>query len=66
LASAAPPGRDRLAARFGCQHLIRHDKERVEQEAFDRLKAELARAFAVPEASYQPLTAAEVIARNKA
>jgi antitoxin ParD1/3/4 len=46
--------------------LIRHDKERVEQEAFDRLKAELARAFAVPEASYQPLTAAEVIARNKA
>jgi putative addiction module CopG family antidote len=46
--------------------LIRRDKERVEQEAFERLKAELTRAFAAPEASYQPLTAAEVIARNKA
>ena len=46
--------------------LIRRDKERVEQEAFERLKAELARAFAAPEASYQRLTAAEVIARNKA
>ena len=46
--------------------LIRRDKERVEQEAFERLKAELARDFAAPEASYQPLTAAEVITRNKA
>ncbi len=46
--------------------LIRRDKERVEQEAFDRLKAELTRSFAAPEESYQPLTAAEVIARNKA
>ena len=46
--------------------LIRRDKERVEQEAFDRLKAELVRAFAAPEASYQALTAADVIARNKA
>ncbi len=46
--------------------LIRHDKERAEQEAFDRLKAELAHAFAAPESSYKPLTAAEVIARNKA
>jgi antitoxin ParD1/3/4 len=46
--------------------LIRRDKERVEQEAFERLKAELARAFAAPEASYQLLTAAEVITRNKA
>ena len=45
--------------------LIRRDKERAEKEAFDRLKAELTRAFAAPEASYQPLTAAEVIARNK-
>lgn len=45
--------------------LIRRDKERAEQEAFDRLKAELTRAFAAPEASYQPLTAAEVIARNR-
>jgi len=45
--------------------LIRRDKERAEKEAFDRLKAELTRAFAAPEESYQPLTAAEVIARNK-
>ena len=35
--------------------LIRRDKERSEQEAFDRLKAELARAFAAPETSYHPL-----------
>ena len=46
--------------------LIRRDKERVEQEAFERLKAELTWAFAAPEDSYQPLTAAEIIARNKA
>ena len=46
--------------------LIRRDKERVEREGFDRLKAELTRAFAAPEDSYKPLSAAEVIARNKA
>jgi len=46
--------------------LIRRDKERAEQEAFDRLKGELTRAFAAPEASFRPLTAAEVIARNRA
>ena len=45
--------------------LIRRDKERAEQQSFDRLKAELAHAFAAPESSYKPLTAAEVIARNK-
>ncbi|WP_303746602.1 ribbon-helix-helix domain-containing protein [Stenotrophomonas pigmentata] len=45
--------------------LIRRDKERAETEAFERLKAELAHAFAAPESSYQPLTAAEVIARNR-
>jgi putative addiction module CopG family antidote len=45
--------------------LIRRDKERMEQEAFDRLKAELVHAFAAPESSYEPLTAAEVIARNR-
>lgn len=45
--------------------LIRRDKERKEQEAFNRLKAELAHAYAAPEASYQPLTAADVIARNR-
>ena len=46
--------------------LIRRDKERVEAEAFNRLKAELAHAFAAPEDSFQSLTAAEVIARNRA
>ena len=45
--------------------LIRRDKERVERETFERLKAELTRAFAAPEESYRPLTAAEVIARNR-
>lgn len=45
--------------------LIRRDKERAETEAFERLKTELTRAFAAPENSYEPLTAAEVIARNK-
>ncbi|MFT4257985.1 MAG: addiction module antitoxin [Pseudoxanthomonas sp.] len=45
--------------------LIRRDKERMEKEAFDRLKAELAHAYAAPESSYQPLTAADVIARNR-
>jgi putative addiction module CopG family antidote len=45
--------------------LIRRDKERVEREAFNRLKAELSQAFAAPESSYEPLTAADVIARNR-
>ena len=45
--------------------LIRRDKERAEQEAFNRLKGELTHAFAAPEESYQALTAAEVIARNR-
>ena len=46
--------------------LIRRDMERREQQAFDRLKAELAHAFAAPEVAYRPLTAADVIARNTA
>ncbi|HUJ45966.1 MAG TPA: hypothetical protein VLV55_02455 [Rhizomicrobium sp.] len=45
--------------------LIRRDKERVEAEAFDRLRAELTRAFATPDSSYKKLTAADVIARNR-
>jgi putative addiction module CopG family antidote len=45
--------------------LIRRDKERVEREAFDRLKAELTHAFGASEDSYRPLTAADVIARNR-
>jgi putative addiction module CopG family antidote len=46
--------------------LIRRDMERRDQQAFDRLKAELAHAFAAPESAYTPLTAADVIARNAA
>lgn len=46
--------------------LIRRDKERMEQQAFERLKAELERAFAAPDSSYAPLSAADVIARNQA
>jgi putative addiction module CopG family antidote len=45
--------------------LIRRDRERVEREAFERLKAELTLAFAAPESSYEALTAADVIARNR-
>jgi Arc/MetJ-type ribon-helix-helix transcriptional regulator len=45
--------------------LIRRDKERAEKEAFARLKAELAHAFAAPESSYKPLTAADIIKRNR-
>ena len=45
--------------------LIRRDKERSEREAFDRLKAELARAFAAPDESFHPLSDADVIARNR-
>ena len=45
--------------------LIRRDKERREQQVFDRLKAELALAFAAPESSYIPLTAQDVIKRNQ-
>lgn len=45
--------------------LIRRDKERAEQEAFNRLKAEIAHAFSAPDETRKPLTAAEVIARNR-
>lgn len=45
--------------------LIRRDKERAEVEVFNRLKAELNHAFAAPEGTYQSLTAAKVIARNR-
>lgn len=45
--------------------LIRQDKDRQEAAIFARLKDELTLAYAAPEASYRPLTAAEVIARNQ-
>lgn len=44
---------------------VRRDKEWVERQAFDQLKAELSQAFAVPESAYEALAAAEVIARNR-
>ena len=46
--------------------LIRRDKGRSEREAFERLKAELERGFAAPDGSYHPLSASDVIARNRA
>lgn len=45
--------------------LIRRDKARVEREAFERLKAELQHAFAAADDTFEPLTAAEVISRNR-
>lgn len=44
--------------------LIRRDMERKEQEAFERLRAELSHAYAAPESAYRPMTAADVVARN--
>lgn len=44
--------------------LIRRDKDRVEAGQFERLKAELASAFAADEASFAELDAESVIARN--
>jgi antitoxin ParD1/3/4 len=46
--------------------LIRKDKDRMEFQAFERLKAELQRAFATPESDYRAVTADEVIKRNRA
>lgn len=45
--------------------LIRRDKARAEAEAFDRLKAELGRAFAAPDSAYGVLDVETVIARNR-
>lgn len=45
--------------------LIRQDKERVEREAFERLRAELQHAFAAPDDTFAPSSAADVIARNR-
>ena len=40
------------------------DAIECERDAFDRLQTKLREAFAAADSSYQPLTAAEVIARN--
>jgi antitoxin ParD1/3/4 len=45
--------------------LIRKDQREAEERAFERLKAELQRAFAAPESGYRPVTAATVIKRNR-
>jgi antitoxin ParD1/3/4 len=45
--------------------LIRKDKREAEEHAFERLKAELQRAFAAPDSEYRRLTAANVIKRNR-
>lgn len=46
--------------------LIRRDKARAEQVAFEAKKAALQQAFALPDAAYREVTADEVIARNLA
>lgn len=45
--------------------LIRRDKDRKEQAAFEHLKAELELAFNQPDSSYQAISAADVIKRNQ-
>lgn len=45
--------------------LIRRDKERADQEALERLKAELTQAFSAPDETYRPLSASDIIARNR-
>src|SRR3546814_19450176 len=45
--------------------LIRQDKSRREDESFQRLKAELTRAFAAPDSSYETLAAEDVIRDRK-
>ena len=45
--------------------LIRRDKARSEREAFERLKAELKRAFAATDDTYHALSATDVIERNR-
>lgn len=46
--------------------LIRKDKTEAEQRDFQRLKAELDRAFATPQEQYERVGATEVIRRNRA
>lgn len=46
--------------------LIRKDKKEAEEQAFQRLKAELQRAFGSPDAGYRRITAADVVTRNRA
>ena len=45
--------------------LIRKDKKQAEVQAFERLKAELQRAFASPDADFRRINAADVVTRNR-
>lgn len=45
--------------------LIRHDTQRAERSAFERLKAELQRAFSAPESAFVDLRLEDVLARNR-
>lgn len=45
--------------------LIRHDKARVEEEAFQKLKAELQQAFSAPESAFVRVSLEDVLARNR-
>jgi len=45
--------------------LIRHDKARVEEEAFQKLKAELQQAFAAPKEEYVTMTAEQFLERHR-
>jgi len=44
--------------------LIRDDKKRFEQEAFERLKAELMLAFSTPDSFFSHLSAEDIFNRN--
>jgi antitoxin ParD1/3/4 len=46
--------------------LIRKDKREVEEQAFQRLKAEIQKAFGSPESDYRSVSAEDVIHRNRA
>jgi len=45
--------------------LIRHDKQRVEEEDFQKLKAELDMAFSAPDSAFVSVTPEEVLERNR-
>jgi antitoxin ParD1/3/4 len=44
--------------------LIRRDKERIEQERFERLRAELVTAFAAPDSEFVEFDVEAMIARH--
>jgi putative addiction module CopG family antidote len=46
--------------------LIRKDKMEAEEQAFQRLKTELQRAFGRADTDYRRITAADVVTRNRA